>query len=199
MYEYRRLTEEEKQAVVQERLRLGFPAHRPPHMVRDREYYLLTAVCYNHTPILSTSTRRQKLLDMLFEECITNGVELLAWVVLTNHYHLLVYLPDFDVLSNLFRLVHGRTSFAWNGEDGQRGRKVWYRFTDRAIRSEGHYYTTINYIHYNPVKHNHVQSPYEWAESSVHWYLENWGREWLRDSWRNYPVRDYGKGWDTGL
>lgn len=50
-------------------------------------------------------------------------------------------------------------------------------------------HNTLNYIHYNPVKH-------KWAESSVHWYLEHHGREWLRDVWRTYPVRDYGQGWD---
>ncbi|WPF88905.1 hypothetical protein WEU38_01135 [Cyanobacterium aponinum AL20118] len=46
------------------------------------------------------------------------------------------------------------------------------------------------------MKHNYVNSPYDWLESSVHWYLEEKGREWLRDSWVKYPVRDCGKGWD---
>jgi putative transposase len=41
-----------------------------------------------------------------------------------------------------------------------------------------------------------VKSPYEWAWSSVHWYLAEYGREWLQDVWRTYPLRDYGKGWD---
>ena len=76
-------------------------------------------------------------------------------------------------------------------------RKVWYRWCDRAIRSERHYYTTLNYIHYNPVKHSLVKSPYEWVESSVHWYLQAYGRQWLRDSWTQYPVQDYGSDWDV--
>jgi putative transposase len=76
------------------------------------------------------------------------------------------------------------------------GRKIWYRYCDRAIRSQRHYYTTLNYIHYNPVKHDLVKSPYDWLESSVHWYLETYGREWLRETWVRYPVRDYGKGWN---
>jgi putative transposase len=46
------------------------------------------------------------------------------------------------------------------------------------------------------VKHGFVKSPYDWVESSVHWYLANQGREWLRDSWVKYPVLDYGKNWD---
>ena len=64
------------------------------------------------------------------------------------------------------------------------------------IRSERHYYATLNYIHYNPVKHNYVKSPYDWETSSIHWYLQEKGRDWLRSCWVEYPVRDYGKGWD---
>ena len=76
------------------------------------------------------------------------------------------------------------------------GRKVWCRYSDRAVRSERHYYATLNYLRYNPVKHRVADSPYDWETSSVHWYREQNGREWLRDVWGTYPVRDYGKGWD---
>lgn len=81
-------------------------------------------------------------------------------------------------------------------EDSTVGRKVWFNYSDRAIRSESHHYTTLNYIHYNPVKHGWIESPYDWPESSVHRYLEHYGREWLRDLWCRYPVREYGRGWD---
>ncbi len=58
------------------------------------------------------------------------------------------------------------------------------------------YYYTLNYIHFNPTKHGYVQKPLEWPGSSVHWYLQPRGVEWLRDARREYPMRDYGKGWD---
>ena len=120
-----------------------------------------------------------------------------AWAVLLNHYHLLVHVTEFGALGDIFRLVHGPTAREWNLQDDALGRKVWYRFTDRAIRSERHYYTVLNYIHHNPVKHGWAESPYDWEESSVHWYLIHQGRDWLRDSWVRYPVRDYGRGWDA--
>ena len=41
-----------------------------------------------------------------------------------------------------------------------------------------------------------MRKPLEWAQSSAHWYVEHLGIEWLRDAWRQHPVRDYGKGWD---
>jgi putative transposase len=164
--------------------------------VRGRGVYLLTAACYEHRHYLQLPERRLTILDMLFEQLIHHGIQVCAWVVLTNHYHVLVDLAEFQVLGEVFRCTHGNTSRAWNVDDGSQGRKVWCRYSDRAIRSDRHYDTTLNYIHCNPVKHAVAASPYDWKWSSVHWYLEHRGREWLRDVWQCYPVRDYGKVWD---
>jgi putative transposase len=197
VYEYRRLTPRERERLVEERISRGFPPHQPPHPARDEQLYLLTAACYEHCHYLHTPQRRQELLDMLFDLSIRQGIEIRGWVILTNHYHLLVHVSDFGLLGRVLRRVHGVTSHAWNQAEGKAGRKVWYRYSDRAIRSERHYYVTLNYIHYNPVKHANVASPYEWPCSSVHWYLEHHGREWLRDLWVRYPVRSYGESWDV--
>jgi putative transposase len=196
MYEYRKLSLEERQKLVQERLARGYPPHQPPHPIREETFYLLTAACYEHRHHLHSHERRQTVLDLVFEQFIQHGMDVRAWVVLTNHYHLLVYVNKFEALKGIFQQIHGPTSVAWNQADKAQGRKMWYRYSDRVIRSERHYYTTLNYIHYNPVKHGLAASPYDWVWSSVHWYLEYNGREWLRDLWRSYPVRDYGKYWD---
>jgi putative transposase len=94
--------------------------------------------------------------------------------------------------------MHGRTSKAINEEDGSRGRKNWYRCQDRIIQSERHFWTTVNYIHHNPVKHGYVEKWQDWPFSSVHWYLETKGRPWLYETWEEYPLRGYGDKWDVG-
>jgi len=124
------------------------------------------------------------------------GGEVSAWVVLPNHYHLLARVPSLRQFGLMSRKLHSKTAVQWNREDGIPGRQVWYRYTDRAIRGDGHYYAALNYIHGNPVKHAYVDRADEWACSSVHIYLETFGREYLRDLWRQYPPRDMGKGWD---
>ncbi|RAM48518.1 MAG: transposase [Hapalosiphonaceae cyanobacterium JJU2] len=209
MYEYRKLTPEQKAELVEHRLSRGYPPHAPPHPVQDRQFYLLTAACYEHQCHMHSESRRQQLLNMIFDyfgnlgneemsaEALTTNLTICAWVILPNHYHLLVRVVNFEILSELFRRIHGTLSRQWNLEDSITKRKIWYRWSDRAIRSERHYYTTLNYIHYNPVKHGLVASPYDWVESSVHWYLQTNGRQWLRDLWIQYPVLDYGKDWDN--
>lgn len=196
MYEYRKLSPEEKAEVVRQRLAKGYPPHSPPHPIKDASHYLITTACYEHKHRITTPQRRQQLLNQLFETFIQENITILAWVVLTNHYHLLTKTVDFRWLSKQLRLIHGRTAHQWNKEDGLTG-KMWYSYSDRAIRSEKHYYTTLNYIHYNPVKHHLVSSPYDWQESSIDWYLQEKGRNWLRACWLEYPVKDYGQEWDN--
>jgi putative transposase len=76
-----------------------------------------------------------------------------AWVFLPNHYHFLSEMATISIASETLRLVHSRIATMINGRQHQRGRKVWYRFNDRLMRNEKHYFATLNYIHYNPVKH----------------------------------------------
>jgi putative transposase len=195
-YEYRQLTREKRAELLKQRLAAGHPPHSPPHPDSDQALYLLTAACYHHQNHMTKPERRSALLEARLELHSTANSELVAWVILPNHYHLLARVADPASLGHMFQTVHGRLSRQWNLEDDTPRRKVWYCYSDRAIRSERHYYTTLNYIHYNPVKHGWCESPYDWTHSSVMLFLERYGREWLQDLWVRYPVRQYGRGWD---
>jgi putative transposase len=50
MYEYRKLTAEQKAelVLVKYRLNQGYPPHSPSHPVQDKQFYLSTAACYEH-------------------------------------------------------------------------------------------------------------------------------------------------------
>ena len=63
------------------------------------------------------------------------------------------------------------------------------------MRSESHYYATMNYIHNNPVKHGYATLWTDWPFSSVHGYLGVKGG-WLVNVWRSYPLLNYGDKWD---
>jgi len=121
-----------------------------------------------------------------------------AWVVLPNHYHVLVSV-DLHLFSGWIRRVHNGTATEWNRVDRIPGRKVWHRFSDRLIRSDRHYWASVNYIHGNPVKHGHVGKAEDWPCSSIHRYLDDIGKEELMDMVKQYPVDDYGKGWDESF
>ncbi len=66
------------------------------------------AACYEHKPRMDDFSRPQKLLDQLFTHFIEAEGEIVAWVVLGNHYHLLVKNVEFKHTSPIFQLIHGR-------------------------------------------------------------------------------------------
>ena len=119
-----------------------------------------------------------------------------AWCVLPNHYHALVEAPDVKELLHELGLLHGRTSHAWNGEETTRGRKVFFRAVERAIRSDRHYWASLNYVHHNPVHHRYVERWTEWPWSSAREYLAQTDPEEAKRVWREFPLLDYGKRWD---
>jgi putative transposase len=196
VYQYRKLTPEQKAEVLRQRQLNGYPLHSPPHLHAAEGWFLITAATYEHKHYFTAEEDRAWLLEELFKELGAVNIVFAGWVVLPNHYHLLVQCNPLATISEPLRRVHARTARELNRREKIEGRQVWYRFSDRLIRDERHYYTTLNYIHYNPVKHGYVKKALDWNCSSVHWYVEHFGIEWLRDTWQKYPVRDYGKGWD---
>ncbi len=196
MYRYRTLTPEQKAEILRQRQSRGMPLHEPPHFHCAEGWFLITAATYEHKRYFQTEEERSWLLAELLKAFQDIKISIGSWVVLPNHYHLLVRCHPLSVISQPLRRVHARTARMLNRRAGVSGRKIWHSFSDRQIRNERHYYTTLNYIHYNPTKHDYVRGPLDWTCSSLHWYQKHLGVEWLRDLWTAYPVRDYGKGWD---
>ncbi len=196
-YEYRKMTPEERRAAVEQRYKRGYPLHAPPHPYREAGWYLLTGTNFEHKPVMHAPDRRDEFETRLVDAFRSIDADIGGWVILPNHYHILAGVNSLDTVSALLQQLHGTTSREWNLADELTGqRQVWYKFTDRRIRDERHYYQALNYIHYNPVKHGYVNDPYMWAWPSVHVYFDTKGRDWLRATRKDYPVGDFGAGWD---
>lgn len=197
MYEWKKLSLAEQQSVLEARKERGFPFHVPPHISSKSNIFHISAACYEHRHIINTALRLDEFSQDLIDFCEENNFNLYAWAVLTNHYHLLI---EFDELEEFIRLqgqFHGRLSYQWNKEDSLKGRKVFYRQSDRYIRSERHFWVTMNYIHNNPVHHDYVKKWQDWPYSSAIDFLEKNGREEVLRIWEEYPLKDYGKKWDV--
>ena len=196
MYEYRQLSKKQKEEVLAYRRLMRLPLHEPQHLPEGQNSYIISGACYEHKHLMNTDERRSYFQSRLLHALSSNPqIEIKAWVIMPNHYHVLLAVNLADLKPILARLYNG-TATEWNREDGTKGRMVWHGFGDRRIRNERHYFATLNYIHSNPVKHGYVKYAQDWIWSSVHEYLDGYGREYLIKLWRDYPVLDYGNGWD---
>lgn len=197
MYDWRRMTQEERRAALALRKAERRPWHRPPHRDCGEGAYHLTAACFEHASVIGATPERmaeceRELLDTLAR----HSERIHAWCVLPNHYHALVDTPDVEAVLAAAGTFHGRTSFRWNGEDRRRGRRVWYSCQERAIRSERHFWATVNYTLHNPVHHGYVGRWEDWPFSNAREYLAAIGRGEAARIWKQYPLLDYGRGWD---
>jgi len=196
-YEYRKMTPEEREEVLRYRRECGYPPHAPPHLLRETGWYFLTAANYEHVAIMAAPERCTDFEAHLLTALGSIQAEVFGWVILPNHYHIVVGVESLDQVSAVLRQLHGSTARERNLADHlTEVRRVWYKFTDRMIRNDLHFYRALNYIHFNPVKHHYVDDPYDWPWSSLHNYLEAQGREWLHEKWRAYLPDTFGKGWD---
>ncbi len=121
-----------------------------------------------------------------------------AIVILPDHLHCLWTLPPNDAdFSTRWRLI--KSTFTRAIAPGERlsarrrmkhERGVWQRrFWEHAIRDQRDFDAHLDYIHFNPVKHDWVSRVADWPHSSFHrfvrlgWYPLEWAapadvREW---------------------
>ncbi|WP_303908141.1 REP-associated tyrosine transposase [Thiohalomonas denitrificans] len=107
-----------------------------------------------------------------------------AAVILPDHMHTIWRLPDDDWdYSGRWREIKKRVSLELAPESNARNeRQVWQkRFWEHQIRNERDWRNHVDYIHYNPVKHDLATRPADWPWSSFHravnagWYEPDWG------------------------
>lgn len=125
-----------------------------------------------------------------------------AMVVLPDHLHAIWTLPpeDDDYPSRWMLIKSGfsrripvkekrRPSRVFKGE-----RSIWQRrYWEHVIRDERDYSRHVDYIHYNPVKHEYAAHPADWPYSSIHRYIQQ-GR--LQADWGtgvNFGASDFGE------
>lgn len=200
-YDYRKLSPKKREEIVRYRSERNYPLHAPPHPFRNAGAYLISAAIFEHRSIIGSSDRRTEFETRLLNSMKEIADDLIAWVVLPNHYHILASVQTLDAVSVAIKHLHGTTSREWNIEDNLTGkRRVWYKFADTYIRNDVHLHTVFNYIHYNPVKHGYVSDPYDWPWSSLHIYYEDRGKDFLQKEWQAYkPPDTFGKGWDDDI
>lgn len=197
-YIWSSLTPAQRTELLAARLRQKHPWHSPPHRPNHGHLrFHLTAACYEHAPHIGHSAARLDDFSTALVNVLTaHSRQVYAWCVLPNHYHALVEAPDILILLRELGRHHGRTSHAWNGEQNTRGRKVFFRAVERAMRSDRHIWASLNYVHHNPVHHGYVVRWTDWPWSSLSPYLAQTGPTDAARIWHDFPIRDYGQGWD---
>lgn len=159
--------------------------HNPPHIFLDNAVYFVTASIYKKRPLLSDPNLKWQLLDIMKTTFDRLDWEFQHWVILDNHYHLLVKSKLGNDLSKIMRNIHSVSGYKIK-QITQAENPIWWNFWDYCPRDEADYFKHLNYLFNNPVKHGYVANLHDYAFSSFHQYFEQQGRESLVRQFRTY-------------
>jgi REP element-mobilizing transposase RayT len=106
--------------------------HGPLHRIAERGIYFVTAGTYLKEHYYREASALDELQELLFLTAQEHRVDLHAWALLSNHYHLV--LETEQPLQPFFRHLHSVAARERNRNDDTERRKAGW-FEDRAERS----------------------------------------------------------------
>ena len=148
----------------------------------------VTFSCYRYLPGLQSNGTKALFMRHLDAAREKHRFQLLGYVVMPDHVHLVLYPPDGMKLGLVVREIESKTArehFAQTmgpiPDAASATKRVFWnrRCYDHNCRTPERTLEKINYCHMNPVKSGLVRDPGEWEWSSYNWY------EGLRD----VPIR----------
>jgi putative transposase len=95
---------------------------------------------------------------------------------------------DSSKLGSIIKDVH-KFNALWikkNVQFSKNEKIIWYNYWDTCITYEKSYYSRLNYIWYNPVKHGYVENSEDWMHGSYYYRVKS-EKEYLYAINRKYP------------
>ena len=160
-------------------------------MSNFRRYYIpnsiifITCVTRDRSPFLESNEDVNLFFYTLARVNDIYQFEILAHVVLPDHFHWLLKVADPH--RNFSKIIHSiKRNFTLNYKklhEIESPLSIWQeRFWDHIIRDELDLERHFDYVHWNPVNHGYSQKPEDWPYSTY--------RKWV-----NYGYYELGWGW----
>jgi putative transposase len=141
--------------------RLSVPGY--PHHVIQRGN--------NRQPIFSTAADYRLLLDLIDENAKKFDVAIHAYVLMSNHFHLLVTPQTQDGLPQMMQAVGRRYVRYFNDIQGRTGTLWEGRYKSTLIQTDRYLMTCMAYIDLNPVRAGMVAQTRDYLWSSHGHYI----------------------------
>ena len=125
----------------------------------------------NRQPIFVTTQDYQTLLALLAENAVKFGVALHAYVLMSNHFHLLATPQTAEGLPQMMQAV-GRRYVRYFNDTQKRSGTLWEgRYKSTVIQSERYLLACMAYIDLNPVRAGMVAQAGQYPWSSHAHYI----------------------------
>ncbi len=142
----------------------------------DEDYHLFLYYLYIYLTPLDKVLRRYHTLPIrLFNKNMAKKVELLSFVLMPDHYHLILKQNESDGISQFMKQLSNAYTQHFNQKYKRRGSLFEGPFKSVSIKNNDHLMQLSRFIHLHPVVENIVAEPeYSWssyneyADTEVH-------------------------------
>ena len=150
------------------------------------DWHFITCSCYHRLPFLGSAAHRDLFLKILEQVRQKYDCAVFGYVVMPEHFHLLVTEPRIKTLWVMMQVLKQRVSRQRRRRQGRSVQTIpsevdiapafWLpRYYDFNVYSREKRIEKLRYMHRNPVKRGLVASPEEWRWSSYRFY--RWGEK----------------------
>jgi putative transposase len=141
--------------------------------------YFITASCYQKQSLFQSQRMAELFINVLFHYQTQHKYLIHEFVVMPNHFHLLITPQPSAALEKAMQFIKGGFSYRAKRELSFPG-EIWQNsFYDRRVRDADEYTKIRHYIHMNPVRKGLVPIPEEFPYSSVNLRLDE-VPQWLK-------------------
>jgi putative transposase len=154
------------------------------HYFEKGQIYFVTSITKNREKIfLNHDAAKFLVVTIAYHKYVLKFL-LFGYVIMPDHFHLLIQPSDEYSLSLIMKFVKGNFARKYNEfmspvEGGSRHLSVGYKsvwqkeYYEYVIRGRDDFIEKLNYIHNNPIKQGLVKEQKEYEFSSYHqWYGE---------------------------
>lgn len=132
-------------------------------IISEGNIYHVTSRGTGKQLIFEDDDDRRTFLHLLRKALSDNAVELYAWCLMDNHFHLLLH-GALEAISLCMHCLCGMYARWFNERAGRTGHLFQERFGSEAIDTDTYLLTVVRYIHKNPEKAGIAHaSTYRWS------------------------------------
>jgi putative transposase len=134
----------------------------------------------DHQTVFTSADCHQLFFECLSEAAVRAALEVHAYCLMGNHFHLLLFSLD-GRLSEGLKFLSGRFTRLVNKKSGRDGPIFRGRSHSVSAESDAHIVQASRYIHLNPIVAGLCRAPEDWQWSSAGCYLGlEHGPAWLK-------------------
>jgi putative transposase len=140
-----------------------------PQQIRT---FFVTSVTWGRRSVFQTARSADLFLQNLIANLDKGRFQLHAFVLMPDHFHLLITPAAEISLEKALQFVKGGFSFRAKKEGLYSG-EIWQPgFTEHRVKDAADFLVHVQYIHENPVRARLVESPEDYSHSSANGRFE---------------------------